>query len=187
MRTPPCQLLGIEQPIGEAPMSAVPQLDAAVSNAGALGMLALSWSTPAGAGVRETATLTDRPFGGDFILASEQHRRLDEALEGGIRIVSLVWADPGDDVDQVNDVDGLVLHTVGSVDDARRGRRRPAHRGIDLARAASSRAAPLANRNDHRRRLVLRWVPRSDGRVGSGPSPCSPRRWTACVRMPGDP
>ena len=120
MRTPPCQLLGIEQPIGEAPMSAVPQLDAAVSNAGALGMLALSWSTPAGAGVRETATLTDRPFGGDFILASEQHRRLDEALEGGIRIVSLVWADPGDDVDQVNDVDGLVLHTVGSVDDTRR-------------------------------------------------------------------
>ena len=34
MRTPVCELLGIEQPIVQAPMSAVPQLAAAVSNAG---------------------------------------------------------------------------------------------------------------------------------------------------------
>ena len=38
------RLLGIEQPIVQAPMSAVPGLAAAVSNAGALGMLALTWS-----------------------------------------------------------------------------------------------------------------------------------------------
>ncbi|MGA8371034.1 MAG: nitronate monooxygenase, partial [Acidimicrobiales bacterium] len=53
MRTPVCELLGIEQPIVQAPMSAVPGLAAAVSNAGALGMLALTWSTPAGDPVRE--------------------------------------------------------------------------------------------------------------------------------------
>ena len=41
MRTPVCELLGIEQPIVQAPMSAVSGLAAAVSNAGALGMLAL--------------------------------------------------------------------------------------------------------------------------------------------------
>ena len=68
VRTPVCELLGIEQPIVQAPMSAVPQLAAAVSNAGALGMLALTWSTPAGDVVRETAALTDRPFGGNLIL-----------------------------------------------------------------------------------------------------------------------
>src|ERR1700689_3470170 len=84
MRTPVCDLLGIEQPIVQAPMSAVPQLAAAVSNAGALGMLALTWSTPAGDVVRETKALTDRPFGGNLVLTSDQHRRLDQSLEAGM-------------------------------------------------------------------------------------------------------
>jgi NAD(P)H-dependent flavin oxidoreductase YrpB (nitropropane dioxygenase family) len=44
MRTPVCELLGIEPPIVLAPMVAVPRLAAAVSKAGALGMLALTWS-----------------------------------------------------------------------------------------------------------------------------------------------
>ena len=41
-RTPVCELLGIEQPIVLAPMVAVPRLAAAVSDAGALGMLTLT-------------------------------------------------------------------------------------------------------------------------------------------------
>jgi nitronate monooxygenase len=120
VRTPVCELLGIERPIVQAPMSAVPQLAAAVSNAGALGMLALTWSTPAGDAVRETAALTDRPFGGNLVLNSDQHRRLDEALEAGLRIVSLFWGDPAGYVEQVHDANGVVLHTVGSADEARR-------------------------------------------------------------------
>jgi nitronate monooxygenase len=109
-------------------MSAVPQLAAAVSNAGALGMLALTWSTPAGDVVHETAALTDRPFGGNLILASDQHRRLDEALEAGVRIVSLTWGDPGGYVEQVHDAKGVVLHTVGSAEEARRA----AASGVDV-------------------------------------------------------
>ena len=120
VRTPVCELLGIEQPIVQAPMSALPELAAAVSNAGALGMLALTWSTPAGDVVRETAALTDRPFGGNLILDSDQHRRLDEALEAGLRIVSLFWGDPAGYVEQVHDANGVVLHTVGSAEEARR-------------------------------------------------------------------
>ncbi len=120
MRTPVCELLGIEQPIVQAPMSAVPELAAAVSNAGALGMLALTWSTPAGGVVRETAALTDRPFGGNLILSSDQHRRLDEALEAGMRIVSLMWGNPAGYVEQVHDANGILLHTVGSAEEARR-------------------------------------------------------------------
>ena len=115
-----CELLGIEQPIVQAPMSALPQLAAAVSNAGALGMLALTWSTPAGDVVRETAALTDRPFGGNLILNTDQHRRLDEALEAGMRIVSLFWGDPTSYVEQVHEANGVVLHTVGSAEEARR-------------------------------------------------------------------
>ena len=120
MRTPVCELLGIEQPIVQAPMSAVAELAAAVSNAGALGMLALTWSTPAGDPVHETAALTDRPFGGNLILNSDQHRRLDEALEAGLRIVSLMWGDPTGYVEQVHDANGLVLLTVRSAEEARR-------------------------------------------------------------------
>jgi nitronate monooxygenase len=118
--TPVCELLGIEIPIVQAPMAAVPEVAAAVSNAGALGMLALTWSTPAGDVVRETAALTDRPFGGNLVLASDQHRRLDEALEAGLRIVSLFWGDPTDYVERVHDANGIVLHTVASAEEARR-------------------------------------------------------------------
>jgi nitronate monooxygenase len=120
VRTPVCELLGIEQPIVQAPMSAVPQLAAAVSNAGALGMVTLTWSTPAGDPVRETAALTDAPFGGNLILDSDQHRRLDEALDAGLRIVSLFWGDPAGYVEQVHDANGVVLHTVSSAEEARR-------------------------------------------------------------------
>ncbi len=101
-------------------MSEVAELAAAVSDAGALGMLALTWSTPAGDAVRETASLTDRPFGGNLILNSDQHRRLDEALDAGLRIVSLMWGDPADYVEQVHDAGAVLLHTVGSAEEARR-------------------------------------------------------------------
>ena len=83
-------------------------------------MLALTWSTPAGDVVRETAVLTDRPFGGNLILNTDQHRRLDEALEAGPRIVSLFWGDPAGYVERVHDANGVVLHTVSSAEEARR-------------------------------------------------------------------
>ncbi len=41
-------------------MAAIPQLAVAVSNAGAPGMVTLTWSDDAGAVVRETAVLTGR-------------------------------------------------------------------------------------------------------------------------------
>jgi nitronate monooxygenase len=76
VRTPVCELLGIEQPIVQAPMAAVPQLAAAVANAGALGMVTLTWSDDVGALVHETAKLTERPFGGNLVLTEDRHRRL---------------------------------------------------------------------------------------------------------------
>ena len=128
VRTPVCEVLGIDQPIVQAPMVAVPPLAAAVSDAGALGMLTLTWSTPAGDVVRETAALTDRPFGGNLILGSDQHRRLDEALQAGLRIVSLFWGDPSGYVEQVHEANGVVLLTVSSAEEARRA----AASGVDV-------------------------------------------------------
>ncbi|HEY1713914.1 MAG TPA: nitronate monooxygenase [Solirubrobacteraceae bacterium] len=118
--TPVCDLLGIEHPIVLAPLAVDPRLPAAVSNAGGLGSLGLSWSDDAGAVVRETAALTERPFAGNFVLASDQRRRVDQALSAGLRIVSFIWGDPHDYVDGVHDAGGLVMHTVGSAEEARR-------------------------------------------------------------------
>jgi nitronate monooxygenase len=114
------ELLGIERPIVQAPMSDITGLAAAVSNAGALGMVTLTWSADAGAVVRETAALTARPFGGNFVLTSDHHRDLDQALEAGLKIVSFMWGDPSGYVKAVHDAGGIVLHTVGSAEEARR-------------------------------------------------------------------
>jgi nitronate monooxygenase len=118
--TPVCELLGIERQIVSAPMAADPRLPAAVSNAGALGTMGLWWVDDAGDLVRETAALTDRPFGGNFALTSDQHRRVDQALSAGLRIVSFIFGDPQSYVDLVHDAGGVVMHTVGSAEEARR-------------------------------------------------------------------
>ncbi len=119
-RTPVCESLGIEHPIILAPLAADPRLPAAVSNTGGLGQMGLWWADDAGQIVRETAALTDRPFAGNFVLTSDQHRRLDQALSAGLKIVSFLWGDPASYVDPVHQAGGLVLHTVGSSEEARR-------------------------------------------------------------------
>ena len=115
-----CKLLGIEQPIVLAPMVDIPRLAAAVSNAGALGMLTLTWSQDVGAVVRETAALTTRPFCGNLVLTDDRHRRLDQALKAGLRVVSFFMGDSSGYIKQVHDAGGLVLHTVGTAEEARR-------------------------------------------------------------------
>jgi nitronate monooxygenase len=118
--TPVCELLGIRHPIVSAPMALDPRLPAAVSNAGGLGTIGLWWAEDAGAVVRETMALTDRPFGGNFALTSDQHHRVDQALAAGLRIVSFIFGDPQPYIVQVHEAGGLVLHTVGSAEEARR-------------------------------------------------------------------
>src|SRR5436305_7420656 len=118
--TPVCELLGIEHPIVSAPMAADPRLPAAVSNAGALGTMGLWWVDDAGDLVRQTAGLTHRPFSGNFALTSDQHGRLDQALSAGLRLVSFIFGDPEGYVEAVHDAGGLVMHTVGSAEEARR-------------------------------------------------------------------
>jgi nitronate monooxygenase len=122
VRTPVCDLLGIEQPIVQAPIgtAAVPRLAAAVSDAGALGMVALTWAADVAGVISQTTALTGRPFGGNLVLAWNQHRRLDQALEAGLRIVSLTWGDPAPYVNRIHQAGALVLHTVGSAEEARR-------------------------------------------------------------------
>jgi nitronate monooxygenase len=120
VRTPVCEMLGIDAPIVQAPMAAIPQLAAAVSNAGALGMVTLTWSDDVGAVVRETASLTSRPFGGNLVLTEDRHRKIDQALDAGLRIVSFIWGDPSAYIASIHDAGAIVMLTVGSAEEARR-------------------------------------------------------------------
>ena len=80
MKTGLCELIGIDLPIIQAPMGSAscPALAGAVCNAGGLGMLALSWTKPSDVRrvVRETRSLTQRPFGINLVLDWEQDERL---------------------------------------------------------------------------------------------------------------
>ncbi len=128
MTTPLCDLLGIEHPVVQAPMSDIVPLAAAVSNAGALGMVTLTWSADTAAVVRQVAALTTRPFGGNFVLTADRHRPLDQALQAGLRIVSFFMGEVAGYVEQVHDAGGIVLHTVGTAEEARRA----AGSGVDV-------------------------------------------------------
>jgi len=119
-----CRLVGIPYPIVQAPIGglATPELAAAVSEAGGLGMLSLTWSEPdhINVALARMRDLTDRPFGVNLILAWPQEERLRQCLEAGARIVSFFWGDPAPLVPIAHEAGALVLHTVGSAVEARR-------------------------------------------------------------------
>jgi NAD(P)H-dependent flavin oxidoreductase YrpB (nitropropane dioxygenase family) len=121
--TPLTTLLGIDVPVIQAPIgsAATPELAAAVSNAGALGMLSLTWKTEAeaGAAIRRTRELTSRPFGVNLVLDWSPDEKLAIAREEGVPVVSFFWGDPSPYVKKVHDAGALVLHSVGSVAEAR--------------------------------------------------------------------
>ena len=118
------RLAGIALPIVQAPIGGLarPALASAVSNAGALGMLSLTWSDSEAVeqAITETMSLTDRPFGVNLILEWPQEARLRQVLGLGVSVVSLFWGDPAPYVPIVHEAGGIVLHSVGSADEARR-------------------------------------------------------------------
>lgn len=123
MRTALTDLLGLQTPIVQAPMGGAcgPALAAAVSNAGGLGMLALSWSRPDDVRrqVRDTRALTSRPFGVNLVLAFPQEERLAICLAERVPVISFFWGDPAPFVDRVHAADARVLQTVASAAQAR--------------------------------------------------------------------
>ena len=132
MRTAICDQLNIDVPIIQAAMggASCPALAAAVSNAGGLGMLALSW-TPVDAIrniVHETRALTHRPFGVNLALDQPQEERLSICLREGVPVISFFWHDTASLVEKAHAGGAKVLHTVGSADEARRA----VARGVDV-------------------------------------------------------
>lgn len=122
MRTDLCDLLGIDLPIIQAPMGSAscPALASAVSNAGGLGMLALSWTKPDAVRrvIRETRDLTQRPFGINLVLDWPQEERLAICLEERVPVISFFFGDALPFVDRIHSAGALVAVTVGSAADA---------------------------------------------------------------------
>ena len=119
-----CRLVGIDIPVIQAPIGgfAVPELAAAVSEAGGLGMVSVTWEEPAEIDEKLAAirARTDRPFGVNMILEWPQEDRLRHCLDAGVRIVSLFWGDPAPLVPIAHEAGAIVLHTVGDAAEARR-------------------------------------------------------------------
>jgi nitronate monooxygenase len=127
LSTPLCDRLGIDHPIVQAPIGSVtcPELAAAVSNVGGLGTLAVTWRDldRTRAVVRETAALTDEPFGVNLVLDEATRQRptqdhLDVVLDEGIDVVSFSFGDAGPYVERVQAAGAVVMQTVGSVAEA---------------------------------------------------------------------
>src|SRR5690349_17614399 len=92
LRTPLCDLLGIEHPIVQAPMAGGPTavaLVAAVSGAGALGSFGHAYTPPDGIAqaVADTRALTDRPFGVNLFVAPLPEEPAPAAQQSAIAAV----------------------------------------------------------------------------------------------------
>lgn len=111
-------------PIYQAPVGSActPELAAAVSNAGGMGALALSWTSASDAAalVRRTAQLTSEPFQVNFVLAFEP-RQLEAVLEAGAPVVTFSWGIPGRQARTVHAVGRSFGVQVTSAEGARRG------------------------------------------------------------------
>lgn len=135
IRTPLCELLGIEHPIIQAGMGpfAPATLAAAVSNAGALGSIGTFGLDPiklvraADDLERQFASigqLTDRPFAVNFVVpyfeesVDERAVLFERGLSIHPRVVSFALGDPDELVERVHDIGALVMVQVTTVGQA---------------------------------------------------------------------
>jgi len=124
-RTRICDLLGIDYPILQGGMAWIgnAELVAAVSNAGALGIVspsaALRGADMVGnlrSQIRKTRSLTDKPFGVNFPLQYPAVKNLmDVAIEEGVRIITTSAGNPATYTPYLKDAAVKVLHVVASV------------------------------------------------------------------------
>src|SRR5256885_15252933 len=107
-----------------------PELAAAVSNAGGLGVVSFSGNPPPVLRdeIRRLKRLTDRPFGVNLILYYPVEEHVAVCLEERVPVLSLFWGDPAPWVARAHAAGVTVMHQVGSVAAARRA----AAAGVDV-------------------------------------------------------
>lgn len=85
-------------------------------------MISATWRSPEEVRrvVRDTKQLTAKPFGVNLVLHWDPEERLDICLAEGVMIISFFWGDPAPYIDRIHQSGALVMHTVGSADEAKR-------------------------------------------------------------------
>ena len=124
------RMLEISHPIAQAGLGGVgrAELAAAVSNAGALGMLGMIRQPPdfIRAQVRRTRELTNRPFGVNLVppVASESgfESQLSVCIEERVSLVSLFWCEAAAYVPACHAAGIKVMLQVGTAQEAREAR-----------------------------------------------------------------
>jgi NAD(P)H-dependent flavin oxidoreductase YrpB (nitropropane dioxygenase family) len=120
LHTPICELFGVRYPVVQTGMGWVstPELTAATSNAGGLGILAISTLTlaEADAAIARTGELTARPFGVNLRAdAPDLPDRARLLVSHGVRVASFALA-PGERiVRELKDAGLVVLPTIGAL------------------------------------------------------------------------
>lgn len=115
--------LGIEHPVWSAGMGgglAGPDLAAAVSNAGGLGVLGMG-GLPGEAihqQVQQLRALTDKPFGVNLIMPLMDEGQVQACLDERVPVLVLFWGDPAPYVERAHAVGTRVVVQVGSVAEA---------------------------------------------------------------------
>src|ERR687885_2223018 len=140
LRTPVCDVLGIEAPVVQAAIwpATSPELVAAVSEAGGLGSVGSVFESAESiqrqiARVRE---LTERPFAVNHVVPLLDEEAFEATLEAKPAVVSLALGDPGHLVERAHAAGAKVVHQVHTVGQARR----VAEMGVDVIIAQGSEA-----------------------------------------------
>jgi nitronate monooxygenase len=115
-----CERFGVAAPIVVAPMGpdvTGPELVAAVCNAGGFGILQSNSVRLRYYGLRlpTCRTLTDKPFGVNFLLHFPHRDAIEVCLEERVAALSFFWGDPSEFVAPAHAAGLAVIHQVGSV------------------------------------------------------------------------
>ena len=140
LKTPLCDLLGIELPIILAPMGTCTsaELAAAVSNEGGLGGIGSLFRATAAIkrDIDTVRQLTTRPFAINHIPQTLDAEAFRYSLEARPAVISFALSDPGDLVRQAHDVGSRVMLQVTTVAQAVQA----AERGVDVIVAQGGEA-----------------------------------------------
>lgn len=122
LHTPVCNVLGIALPIVQAGMArcTTPELVAAVSNAGGLGIIAArGMSTDQlRQEIRRVRELTSHPFGVNHIVCLMDQGAMDVTLAQRVPVLSLSWGRATDVTYQAHDSGTKVVHMVTTPEEA---------------------------------------------------------------------
>jgi len=140
LKTPLCDILGIDVPIILAPMGAATSAEfaAAVSNEGGLGGIGSLFRTTAAVkrDIDVIKTLTDKPFAVNHIPQTLDAEVFRHTLAARPAVISFALGDPGDLVRQAHDVGSRVVLQVTTVAQAIQS----AERGVDVIIAQGGEA-----------------------------------------------